>query len=286
MSDKKLFDFGQFVPGFDFLKGLIPGAATAPGTPAAANNLFSNWLAPTLDSQEVQKRIEELKTVQFWLDQNGRALSATIQALEVQKLTLDTLKSMNSGAQQVAQVFQDGVVAAASTAAASASAGVNAAKASPTKSEVRQAAEQAAAEEAEAAEDEQQEGLLSEQAAEDLRIVQAQAMQWWGALSKQFQTIATHALDDMAQNFANASASIPGLSPVAGESAEAGQKAGGTTARTARTASSAATPEGQAPARKRAPRKTSATATRKTASKTTGTRKGAAGNDAAGGKEG
>ena len=285
MSDKKLFDFGQFVPGFDFLKGLIPGAATAPGAPAAANNLFSNWLAPTLDSQEVQKRIEELKTVQFWLDQNGRALSATIQALEVQKLTLDTLKSMNSGAQQVAQVFQDGVVAAASTAAASASAGVNAAKASPTKSEVRQAAEQAAAEEAE---DEQQEGLLSEQAAEDLRIVQAQAMQWWGALSKQFQTIATHALDDMAQNFANASASIPGLSPVAGESAEAGQKAGGTTAGTARTASAtaAAAPEGQAPARKRAPRKTSATATRKTASKTTGTRKGTAGNDAAGRKEG
>lgn len=283
MSDKKLFDFGQFVPGFDFLKGLIPGAATASGAPAAANNLFSNWLAPTLDSQEVQKRIEELKTVQFWLDQNGRALSATIQALEVQKLTLDTLKSMNSGAQQVAQVFQDGVVAAASTAAASASAGVNAAKASPTKSEVRQAAEQAAAE---AAEDSQQEGLLSEQAAEDLRIVQAQAMQWWGALSKQFQTIATHALDDMAQNFANASASIPGLSPVAGESAEAGQKAGGTTAGTARTASATATPEGQAPARKRAPRKTSATATRKTASKTTGTRKGAAGNDAAGSKEG
>lgn len=283
MSDKKLFDFGQFVPGFDFLKGLIPGAATAPGAPAAANNLFSNWLAPTLDSQEVQKRIEELKTVQFWLDQNGRALSATIQALEVQKLTLDTLKSMNSGAQQVAQVFQDGVVAAASTAAASASAGVNAAKASPTKSEVRQAAEQAAAE---AAEDSQQEGLLSEQAAEDLRIVQAQAMQWWGALSKQFQTIATHALDDMAQNFANASASIPGLSPAAGESAEAGQKAGGTTAGTARTASATATPEGQAPARKRAPRKTSATATRKTASKTTGTRKGAAGNDAAGSKEG
>lgn len=283
MSDKKLFDFGQFVPGFDFLKGLIPGAATAPGTPAAANNLFSNWLAPTLDSQEVQKRIEELKTVQFWLDQNGRALSATIQALEVQKLTLDTLKSMNSGAQQVAQVFQDGVVAAASTAAASASAGVNAAKASPTKSEVRQAAEQAAAEEAE---DEQQEGLLSEQTAEDLRIVQAQAMQWWGALSKQFQTIATHALDDMAQNFANASASIPGLSPVAGESAETGPKADSTTARTARTASSAATPEGQAPARKRAPRKTSATATRKTASKTTSTRKGATGNDAAGGKAG
>lgn len=53
------------------------------------------WFQPTLDPQELEKRIGELKTVQFWLEQNSRALGATIQALEVQKLTLNTLKAMN-----------------------------------------------------------------------------------------------------------------------------------------------------------------------------------------------
>jgi hypothetical protein len=38
-----------------------------------------------------------LKSVQFWLDQNAKALSATIQALEVQRMTLATLQSMNVG---------------------------------------------------------------------------------------------------------------------------------------------------------------------------------------------
>jgi hypothetical protein len=36
-----------------------------------------------------------LRTVQFWLEQNARLLAATIQALEVQRMTLATLKSMN-----------------------------------------------------------------------------------------------------------------------------------------------------------------------------------------------
>ena len=45
-------------------------------------------VAPTLSVEEVDKRIQELKTVQYWLEQNGHALKATIQALEVQKMTL------------------------------------------------------------------------------------------------------------------------------------------------------------------------------------------------------
>lgn len=68
-------------------------------------NLFKNtssgaaglgpWASPTLDPAEIDKRIQELKIVQFWLEQNARLLSSTIQALEVQKLTLSTLQSMN-----------------------------------------------------------------------------------------------------------------------------------------------------------------------------------------------
>ena len=81
-------DFTKFVPGFEFLQTLAKNAGSAlPG--------IGQWVAPTLDPAELEKRIGELKTVQFWLEQNARMLSATIQALEVQKMTLSTLKTMN-----------------------------------------------------------------------------------------------------------------------------------------------------------------------------------------------
>src|SRR4051812_48009746 len=80
--------FGKFVPGFDFLQGLVRNAG------AALPNI-GQWVAPTLDPEELEKRIGELKTVQFWLEQNARMLGATIQALEVQRMTLSTLKTMN-----------------------------------------------------------------------------------------------------------------------------------------------------------------------------------------------
>lgn len=81
--------FGKFVPGFEFLQNLAKGPE--PSSPAMAR-----WIAPTLDVQTLDKRIDELKAVQYWLDQNAAALKATIQALEVQKMTLATLKNMNS----------------------------------------------------------------------------------------------------------------------------------------------------------------------------------------------
>lgn len=77
--------FGTYVPGFDFLQKLAQGGQ-AP---------LAGWVAPTLDAEALDKRIQELKAVQFWLDQNAAALKATLQALEVQKMTLATLKTMN-----------------------------------------------------------------------------------------------------------------------------------------------------------------------------------------------
>jgi hypothetical protein len=47
------------------------------------------------EPEELEKRIGELRTVQFWLEQNAKMLAATIQALEVQRMTLSTLKTMN-----------------------------------------------------------------------------------------------------------------------------------------------------------------------------------------------
>src|SRR5512134_3500292 len=81
-------NFTKLVPGFDFLQGLVKNAG------AALPNI-GQWVAPTLNPEELEKRIEELRTVQFWLEQNARMLGATIQALEVQRMTLSTLRTMN-----------------------------------------------------------------------------------------------------------------------------------------------------------------------------------------------
>ena len=91
MSDSLNAGFGKFVPGFDFLQNLAKGATES--IPQMPN--LANWIAPTLNLEDLEKRISELKAVHFWLDQNSKALGATVQALEVQKMTLATLKGMN-----------------------------------------------------------------------------------------------------------------------------------------------------------------------------------------------
>lgn len=178
------FDFSQFVPGFDFLKNLA-GSGTAgavPGLPSLAN-----WVAPTLSVEEVDKRIQELKTVQYWLEQNGHALKATIQALEVQKMTLSTLRGMNVRMEDIASAFAkqaaDAMPVAAPAeppAAPEAKAGEEPPAPRPRKPRARSAAPAAAPASADAA------GVVD-------------PMQWWGSLTEQFQQIASTALHDAAQ---------------------------------------------------------------------------------------
>jgi hypothetical protein len=105
MSDTSAFGFGKFVPGFDFLQNL--GQAANPGAKGSPQGMpnMASWVAPTLNVEELDKRIQELKTVQFWLEQNTNALKATIQALEVQKMTLSTLQGMNVNMAEMAKAF-------------------------------------------------------------------------------------------------------------------------------------------------------------------------------------
>ena len=81
-------DLAGVVPGFDFLQGLMKNSGAALPT-------MGPWVTPTLDPKELEKRIGELRTVQFWLEQNAKLLGTTIQALEVQRMTLATLQTMN-----------------------------------------------------------------------------------------------------------------------------------------------------------------------------------------------
>lgn len=190
MSDaSKPFAFSQFVPGFDFLQSLAGGAAgsasTVPGMPS-----LSNWVAPTLSVEEVDKRIQELKTVQYWLEQNGHALKATIQALEVQKMTLSTLRGMNVRMEDLANAFTRQATAPAA-----------AAPAPPPAPEPADEPEDVEAEEPVAAAKRNGPGKTSATgaAASDAAGGVVDPLQWWGALTQQFQQIASSALQDASQ---------------------------------------------------------------------------------------
>ncbi|MEJ6021558.1 PhaM family polyhydroxyalkanoate granule multifunctional regulatory protein [Ramlibacter sp. PS4R-6] len=189
MSDNTPFGFGKFVPGFDFLQNIAKGASqTLPQLP----NL-SNWVAPTLNVEELDKRIGELKAVHFWLDQNSKALGATIQALEVQKMTLATLKGMNFNMGDVANAFKlkaadtvlGGVQKMTETAAGAAQAVSGVAGGAATKAKAARKKAKPKAAEARAAAKPGANGVVD-------------PLQWWGALTQQFQQIATSAMKDAA----------------------------------------------------------------------------------------
>ena len=170
MADNSNFGFGKFVPGFDFLQNIAKGASQS--LPQMPN--LASWVAPTLNVEELDKRISELKAVHFWLDQNSKALAATIQALEVQKMTLATLKGMNVNMSEMAEAFKLPVAGSAVGASAETPAAPPAHKPQPASKKVAPDAAKAAAN----------------------AIVDP--LQWWGSLTQQFQQIASNAMNDAA----------------------------------------------------------------------------------------
>jgi hypothetical protein len=180
MSEQQNYGFGKFVPGFDFLQNLAKGTAQ---TQAAMPSL-SNWVAPTLNVEELDKRISELKAVGFWLDQNAKALAATIQALELQKMTLATLKGMNFNMADLASALKlkPGEAAADSAAAAP---GSMAGAATQAVAKARARKKSAAPGNGPA--DQPAAGVVD-------------PLQWWGALTQQFQEIAAGAMREAAKN--------------------------------------------------------------------------------------
>ena len=171
-------DFAKLVPGFDFLQGLVQNAG------AVLPNI-GQWVAPTLNPEELEKRIDELRTVQFWLEQNARMLGTTIQALEVQRMTLSTLKTMNV---QVADLRESLRIRLPDedSAAPEAPAPAPAAEPDPAPAAKRRATPRRAAD--------------GEAAAAPAGIVDP--TQWWGALTKQFTEIAATTMKDVAADSA------------------------------------------------------------------------------------
>ena len=51
---------------------------------------------PTLDPQEIEKRVQELKSVEMWLSMNLNMLRTAIQGLEMQKAGLNAMQQAMS----------------------------------------------------------------------------------------------------------------------------------------------------------------------------------------------
>ena len=155
MSDNS---FSKFVPGFEFLQNLVKNAGSAlPG--------IGQWVAPTLNPEELEKRIDELRTVQFWLEQNARMLGATIQALEVQRMTLSTLKSMNVPLSDLQETLRAATPSA------------------PPKPASKPGDSEASDKGSKGNKDQAAAGVVD-------------PLQWWGALTQQFTELASTALKD------------------------------------------------------------------------------------------
>ncbi len=236
MSNPQGFDFTKFVPGFDFLKNLTPGAS---GTAAAPG-----WVAPTLDPEELDKRIQELKTVQFWLEQNAKAVGATIQALEVQRMTLATLKGMNMSFNDLAESLKVKPMPDADEDAAPA-------KASPfqfnTSFEQPAAKTKSASKPRKAAPKKKPAGTGQSAASSSAAAVDPS--HWWGALTDQFQHIAHKAMTDMAHT-AQQHAGAP-------KATKASSSATASSAKPAATQTKSANGASKSPAKKSAAKKTS-----------------------------
>ncbi|KPF60310.1 hypothetical protein D621_02655 [beta proteobacterium AAP51] len=200
-------DLARMVPGFEFLQSLMKGAGAAlPGVQG-----FGQWVAPTLDPEELDKRIQELKTVQFWLEQNARLLGTTVQALEVQRMTLSTLQTMNLPMADLRDALKARLP---SEAAAPAPAPPPAPAPAPAAAPVATAPEPAAPEAPEA-----------QQAPPAAASPAIDPMKWWGALTQQFADIASRAVQPEAAKGASAQArSRPGAQPRPKAAAKAASK--------------------------------------------------------------
>lgn len=280
MSTSDTSGFGQFVPGFEFMQNLARQATggLAQGVQQAVPQMphLGNWVAPTFSVEDLEKRIQELKAVHFWLDQNARALSATIQALEVQKMTLATLQGMNLSLGDVANALK--VKATDTMASMAGFAGMGskpsaaeAADPSPPVHTSQFAGLEIPPRRAPAAAPEAPAPAPPPAAPPEASAAATPApapgpgavdpMQWWGALSKQFQAIAATALKDVGE-----------VAPTTQPVAKPPRKAAATSAKapTKTGAAKSVATSGTTPAAKATRQPAKAPATPKAARKTTG----------------
>ena len=221
--------FAKLVPGFDFLQGLVKNAG-------AALPSIGQWVAPTLNPEELEKRIGELRTVQFWLEQNAKMLAATIQALEVQRMTLSTLKTMNVQMEDLRdslQIRMPGLSPSPAPAPTAARPRVAEAPPPADDEDDDDDADTASKDVAPAALPKTKPRTPAAKAGDAKPAGMVDPLQWWGALTKQFTELAANAMKEtasdatrslagnvMKQSFDAAAKTLKGSPPAAKTAAE------------------------------------------------------------------
>ena len=92
----KMWDMMRLTPFGAAFPGMQPGSAQGFGAPLAA---MSDMMSPLMNVEELDKRITDLRAVEQWLKLNLNMLQSAIQALEVQRATLSTLRAFGAFAQ-------------------------------------------------------------------------------------------------------------------------------------------------------------------------------------------
>ena len=106
---------GNMGDGLEFVRRMwnvsgLPGLPSASGLTQYAQSLpqaLPSMITPTLDIDELDKRIADLRAVEQWLNLNTNMLRTTIQSLEVQRNTIATLKSF--GGSMLGAVSRGGI---------------------------------------------------------------------------------------------------------------------------------------------------------------------------------
>lgn len=107
MTQSNSYSDEAFKDSLSFVKKLwggmgVPGMGVA-GTTTPGMSYMPGMAMPTMSVEELDKRIQELKSVETWLNVNITMLHNTIQALEVQRATIATLHSLSSTMVQTMQ---------------------------------------------------------------------------------------------------------------------------------------------------------------------------------------
>ena len=92
----RMWGMMRFTPFGSAFPGTEPGAAQGFGP---SLSMMSDMMAPLTNVEELDKRITDLRAVEQWLKLNLNMLQSAIQAMEVQRATLATLRAFGAFAQ-------------------------------------------------------------------------------------------------------------------------------------------------------------------------------------------
>ncbi len=91
-----MWDMMRLTPFGAAFPGMQPGTAQGFSSPLTA---MSDMMSPLMNVEELDKRITDMRAVEQWLKLNLNMLQSAIQALEVQRATLSTLRAFGAFAQ-------------------------------------------------------------------------------------------------------------------------------------------------------------------------------------------